>query len=54
MDVSIETASPIVAVPQGDDAADSEMTADVGIWAMVKGVSESSAVGATWSGVVGE
>ena len=54
VNVGIGTVGPIVAVSHGDDATDGEVAADMGVWAMLEGVSKSPAIGATRGGVVGE
>ena len=54
MDVSVGAVGPIVVVSHGDDATDGEVATDMGVWAMLEGVSESLAIGTTWGGVVGE
>ena len=54
MDVTVGTSASIIAVCRGDDTTNGESAANVGVRAILKGVSGGLAVGAAWGRVVRE
>ena len=52
MDVTIGTSAPVVAVCHGDDTTNGEAAMNVGVRAILKGMSGGPAVGAVWGRMV--